>query len=66
MAGRHVRDPRSITVPFDSGEAPKKVALVTSVYGGPIDAAFMEATRDAGRALEAEGYDIEEVQAARS
>ncbi len=62
MAGRHVRDLRSITVPFDSGEAAKKVALVTSVYGGPIDSAFIEATREAGRALEAQGFDIEEVE----
>ncbi len=63
MSGQHVRDPRSVSVPFDSPSAPKKAALVTSMYGGPVKSEFIDAVREAGAALEAQGYEVEEVEA---
>lgn len=63
MSGQHVRDPRSVSVPFDSAPAPKKAALITSMYGSPVDPDFVEAVREAGRALAAQGYEVEEVEA---
>ncbi len=69
MSGQHVRDPRSVTVPFDSGHLAndsghlaKRVALVTSIPGGSVRPQYIEAVRAAGRALEAQGYESEEVE----
>ncbi len=63
MSGQHVRDPRSVSVPFESAAAPKKAALITSIYGAPIKPEFVEAVREAGAALAAQGYEVEEVEA---
>lgn len=63
ISGQHVRDPRSVSVPFESPSGPKKAGLVTSMHGGPVDEAFVQAVRDAGAALEAQGYEVEEVEA---
>ncbi len=63
MSGQHVRDPRSVTVAFDSEPAPKKVALITSMHGAPVKPEFVEAVREAGAALVAQGYEVEEVEA---
>ena len=63
MAGQHVRDPRSVSVPFESPAVAKRAALITSIPGGPVKPEYVEAVRRAGRALEAEGYEIEEVEA---
>ncbi len=63
MSGQHVRDPRSVSVPFESGAAPKRAALITSMHGAPIKPEFIDAVREAGAALEAQGYVVEEVEA---
>lgn len=63
VSGQHVRDPRSVSVPFDSPPASKNVGLVTSMFGGPIDPEFVQAVRDAGAVLESHGYTVEEVEA---
>lgn len=63
MSGQHVRDPRSVSVPFDSPPVAKRVGLVTSLFGGPVDPDFIQAVRDAGAVLESAGYEVEEVEA---
>lgn len=61
MSGQHVRDPRSLTVPFDGPEVSKRAALVTDLPGGGVIPAVADAVRLAGQALQAAGYDVEEV-----
>jgi amidase len=59
MGGRDVRDPRSVDVPFESPSNHVQVAaLVTSVPGVALPAAFVDAVRRAGGALEDAGWKV--------
>ena len=57
LNGRHLRDPRSVDVPIDGPPVRKTAALVTDL---PMPAAFADAVRAAGRALEGAGYEVVE------
>jgi amidase len=61
LAGRDVRDPRSVSVAL-RGPSPeeKRAALVTQLPGGPLEAAAVAAIRQAGRLLERVGWIVEE------
>lgn len=61
ISGQHVRDPRSVTVPFDGPEVPKRASLVTDLPGGGVIPVVSDAVRAAGQALQEAGYDVEEV-----
>lgn len=66
LAGRDVRDPRSVDAPL-VGAAPlaRRAALVTTLPGGPFDdesGAAVAAIRRAGAALRAAGWEIVEVE----
>ncbi len=60
-AGRDARDPHSIDVPLE-GPRPdaQRVALVTTLPGGPLPAPARDAIAAAGRILESKGYLVEE------
>ncbi len=57
LHGRHLRDPRSVDVPIDGSPVRKTAALVTDLSMPP---AFADGVREAGRALEAAGYQVVE------
>ena len=61
VMGAHHGDPQSVDVPLRGPDAPKRVALVPTPTGGETDAAVAEGVRIAGRALEAAGYEVEEI-----
>jgi amidase len=61
MGGRDPRDPRSVDIPFDGPPNDVQVAaLVTSVPGVTLPAAFVDAVRQAGNALEDAGWKVVE------
>jgi len=62
VMGSHYRDPQSVDVPLRGPQRPKRVALVPSPMGGETDPDVAEGVRIAGRALEAAGYIVEEVE----
>ena len=64
MAGRHIEDPQSVTVPFE-GHIPQKpkAALVTKFENYAIDPANVEAIEKAGKILSNQGWEVEEVNA---
>jgi len=64
MAGRHIEDPQSVTVPFE-GHIPQKpkAALVTKFENHTIDSANVEAIEKAGKILSDKGWEVEEVDA---
>lgn len=61
LAGRDIRDPRSVDVPF-TGPMPseRNVALVTSLPGTPLPASAVAAVTTAGEKLVAAGWNVEE------
>ena len=61
VMGAHHADPQSVDVPLRGKAAPMRVALVPTPIGGETDAGVAEGVRIAGRALEAAGYDVEEI-----
>ena len=61
IMGAHHGDPQSVDVPLRGTSAPKRVALVPTPIGGETDAHVAEGVRIAGRALEAAGYEVEEI-----
>ena len=61
LMGAHRRDPQSVDVQFVGPELPRRVALVAEAPGGDTDPAIADGVRSAGRALEAAGYQVEEV-----
>ncbi|MCP5027054.1 MAG: indole acetimide hydrolase [Actinomycetia bacterium] len=66
LAGWHVRDPHSVPVPLEGPEpGVRRVALVAEPPGGDTDPRIADAVRVAGRALEAAGCEVEEVEAPR-
>jgi amidase len=62
VMGAHRRDPQSIDVPLSGPPVAKRVALVPEPFGGETDAGVAEGVRIAGRALEACGYEVEEIE----
>jgi amidase len=64
LAGRDIRDPRSVDVPL-TGPAPakRKAALVTQIEGGQIPAATLAEIQKAGDILKAAGWEVDEVEA---
>lgn len=61
LAGRDLRDPRSVDVPLQ-GPAPeaRRAALVTRLPGAPLDAVTIAAVERAGALLQAAGWEVEE------
>jgi amidase len=62
VMGAHRRDPQSIDAPLRGRDVARRVALVPSPSGGANDPDVSEGVRVAGRALEAAGYEVEEVE----
>lgn len=62
VMGAHHLDPQSVDVPLRGADAPKRVALVPTPFGGETDADVANGVRSAGRALEKEGYEVEEIE----
>jgi amidase len=62
VMGAHHRDPQSVDAPLHGRPVSKRVALVPEPPGGQTDAHVAEGVRVAGRALEAAGYEVEEVE----
>ena len=62
VMGAHPHDPQSVDVPLGGPDAPRRVALVPTPSGGDTDEGVAEGVRAAGRALEAAGYEVEEVE----
>jgi amidase len=62
VMGAHHRDPQSVDLPLHGPPASKRVALVAEPIGGDTDRDVAEGVRIAGRALEAAGYEVEEVE----
>lgn len=60
MAGRHPRDPKSVTVPFDGPPVARRAAILTEVPGGPVHPAVADGVARAAGALEAAGWEIAE------
>jgi amidase len=62
VMGAHWRDPQSLDAPLRGREVARRVALVPSPSGGSTDPVVAEGVRVAGRALEAAGYEVEEIE----
>jgi len=62
VMGAHRGDPQSVDAPFDGPPAARCVALVAEPMGGETDPGVAEGVRVAGRALEAAGYEVDEVE----
>jgi len=62
VMGAHRGDPQSFDAPLHGRPVAKRVALVAEPAGGDTDAGVAEGVRIAGRALEAAGYEVEEVE----
>ena len=62
VMGSHHLDPQSIDAPLGGPAVAKRVALVPEPFGGDTDADVAEGVRVAGRALEAAGYEVEEIE----
>jgi len=62
VMGAHHRDPQSVDAPLGGAKVAKRVALVPEPFGGDTDAGVAEGVRIAGRALEAAGYEVEEIE----
>lgn len=62
VMGAHRGDPQSVDVPLHGTPAPRRVALVAEPSGGSTHPSIAEGVRLAGRALEAAGYEVEEVE----
>src|ERR1019366_7006527 len=62
VMGAHWRDPQSIDAPLRGRDVARRVALVPTPSGGTTHPDVAEGGRVAGRALEAAGYQVEEVE----
>jgi amidase len=60
LAGRDVRDPRSVDVPLHGPNHVRRAALVTELTGGPLQASTLVAIHRAGELLQAAGWEVEE------
>ena len=61
IMGSSPRDPHAVDAPLEGPPRAKRAALVPEPVGGSTDSAIAESVRVAGRALEAEGYEVEEI-----
>jgi amidase len=61
VMGSDPRDPHAIDAPLEGPARPRRVALVPEPAGGPTDPDVAEGVRIAGRALAAEGYEVDEI-----
>lgn len=61
LSGPHPRDPFSLPLAMRGPEVAKRVALVPEPEGGATDPGIAESVRRAGAALEAAGYEVEEI-----
>ena len=63
LAGRDVRDPRSVDAPLDGPEpARRQAALVTQIPGFELPGVTVAEIRRAGEVLAADGWSVEEVE----
>lgn len=62
IMGAHRSDPQSLSAPLRGADAPRRVALVPSPSGGTTDPSIVDAVRNAGKALENAGYEVEEIE----
>jgi len=62
VMGAHRGDPQTISAPLRGAGVSRKVALVPSPNGGTTHPDIAEGVRIAGRALEAAGYEVEEIE----
>jgi amidase len=62
LMGADPRDPLTVSAPLHGPEVSRKVALVASPPGGSTDPAVAEGVRVAGRALQAAGYEVQEIE----
>ncbi|MDB5103698.1 MAG: aam 1 [Fibrobacteres bacterium] len=60
LAGRDIRDPRSVSAPLQGPPAARKAALVTRIEGADIAPATLIAIREAGRILADAGWEVAE------
>lgn len=62
LSGPHPRDPFSLPLELHGPEVAKRVALVPEPSGGSTDPDIAASVRRAGDALEAAGYEVEEIE----
>ncbi len=62
LAGRDIRDPRSVDAPLKGSKTPLKAALVTEMPDVTIPAITLAEIRRAGQILVDAGWEVEEVQ----
>jgi amidase len=62
VMGSHPIDPQSVDVAYRGRDVARRVALVATPTGGTTDPDVAEGVRAAGRALEAAGYEVDEVE----
>ncbi len=62
VMGSHRRDPQAIDAPLEGRPMARRVALVPRPAGGETHPHIEEGVRIAGRALEAAGYEVEEIE----
>ncbi len=62
VMGSHPRDPQAVDVPLGGRPVARRVALVAEPTGGATHPDVAEGVRAAGRALEAAGYQVDEVE----
>ncbi len=61
LAGRDIRDPRSVDAPLVGPQPPERTAaIVTSLPGSPLPPSAVHAVRHAAELLQAAGWDVEE------
>jgi amidase len=61
LAGRDIRDPRSVDAPLEGPEPEvHRAALVTQLPGAPLEASTVAAIERAGELLQAAGWEVEE------
>jgi len=60
--GRHPRDPRTVDVPYDGRDFPRRAAVPTKPSSGPTHPDALEAVRRAGAALKAAGWEVVDVK----
>lgn len=61
VMGSDHRDPHAVDAPLEGPARSRRVALVPEPEGGATDPAIAEGVRIAGRALAAQGYEVEEI-----
>ena len=62
VMGSHHGDPQALDGPLRGRAVPRRVALVPAPFGGETHGDVVEGVRVAGRALEAAGYDVQELE----